>query len=432
MRIPNRITSVLVAFLVIALAGCSAGLRQAGSPEEVGLSSERLREISAAFQSGVDKREIPGAVVMIARHGKIAYLESFGFRDREAAAPMTPEAIFRIASMTKPVTSVAVMMLVEQGRLGLDEPVARYLPEFSNLQVGVERKDAAGKVELVLERPQREMTVRDLLRHTSGLTYGFFGKSLVKERYNAANVGSPAQTNADLTAKLARLPLQYHPGTTWDYSMSTDVLGRIVEVVAGKELGAFFADAIFEPLGMRDTAFWLDDPARQSRLAQAQADPKTGKRPALPDKSAKHWQSGGGGLVSTIGDYARFCQMLLNGGELGGARILSRESLSAMASDQLPSGIRRNHFPVPVVDVRAETGHSFGLGFLVRTADGRSEFPGSVGDYSWTGIFGTQFWVDPRKDLFAIMMVQVPATEGALRSRYWTQTRKLVYGAVTD
>ena len=427
-----RLATFFVALFALVLAGCATGLQPAGSPESVGLSSERLKEMSLAFQAGVDKKEIPGAVVLVARQGKIAYFEAFGFRDRETGAPMTRDAIFRIASMTKPVTSVAIMMLAEEGKLRISDPVSRHLPEFKDLKVGVERKDASGKIELAMETPKREMTIQDLLRHTSGLTYGFTGKSQVKDRYNAAKATDGSQTNAEMAAKLSKLPLQEQPGTTWDYSMSTDVLGRIIEVVSGMELERFFSERIFKPLSMTDTTFWITDPAKHERIAQAY-DPATGKRAALPDRTKKGWQSGGGALVSTAADYARFCQMLLNGGALDGTRILSRDTVQLMTQNHLPQGIKINMLGVPALDVRPETGHGFGLGFMVRVADGKSDVAGAVGDYSWVGIFGTQFWVDPKNELFAIMLVQQP-TAGTLplRARYWMQTRSLVYKALTN
>ncbi|HLX82011.1 MAG TPA: serine hydrolase domain-containing protein [Burkholderiales bacterium] len=427
-----RSASFAAISFAIALGGCATGLRQAASPEAAGLSSERIKELSVAFQNGVDRKEIPGAVILIARHGKIGYFEAFGYRDREAGAPMGRDAIFRIASMTKPVTIVAAMTLVEQGRLNLSDPVSRYLPEFKDAKVGVEQKDAAGKPVLVLETPHREMTVLDLMRHTSGLTYGFTGKSLVRDRYAEEKIDEPGLNNAAFVSRLARAPLQNQPGEVWDYSVSTDVLGRIVEVVSGMELEQYFAERIFKPLGMTDTGFWVSDPAKRSRIAEVQADPATGKRPATPDKTVQSRQGGGGALVSTAGDYARFCQMLLNGGELDGARIISRGSVGQMTKNQLPPGIKINFFPIPVLDVRPEAGNGFGLNLMVRTADGRGPIPGNVGDYTWPGIFGTQFWVDPKKELVVVMMIQVPAGAGRIRTQYWTQTRELVYRTLAD
>lgn len=424
----------VVLFFAIALGGCATGLRPAASPESVGLSSERLKEISTAFLAGVDKKEIPGAVVLIARRGQIAYFEAFGYRDREAGAPMTPDAIFRIASMTKPIVSIAAMILVEEGKLDLSDPVSRYLPEFKSVKVGVEKKDASGKVELALETPRREMTVLDLLRHTSGLTYGIFGKpSAVKQQYNAAQLFDPKQNNAEFAAKIAKLPLLYHPGTTWDYSMSTDVLGRVIEVITGMELQDFLSKRILAPLGMNDTGFWVDDGAKHARITEAQIDPATGKRPALFDPRTKRWQSGGGGLVSTAADYARFSQMLLNGGELDGARIVSRKSIEQMTSDQLPKGVAIVQLADPSSDVRPEMGNGFGLGFMVRVADGKSPLPGTIGDYGWGGAFGTYYWEDPRRELFAIAMIQTPGPAGAaMRAKYRLEIRKLVYNALVN
>lgn len=428
----SRYAVFAASFVALALAGCATGLRQASSPESVGFSSERLKSISAALQSGVDKKEIPGGVVLVARRGQIAYFEAFGYRDREAGAPMTRDAIFRIASMTKPIVSVAAMLLAEEGKLNLSDPVARYLPEFEDVKVGVERLDAGGKAELLLEAPKRAMTVLDLMRHTSGLTYGVFGKqTLVKQRYNAAKLFQN-NSNADFVSKIAKLPLLNHPGSTWDYSMSTDVLGRVVEVAAGMELEQFLSKRILVPLGMNDTTFWLSDPAKHGRIAEAQADAATGKRPALPEPRTKAWQSGGGGLLSTAADYARFCQMLLNGGELDGVRIVSQKSIDSMSTDHLPSGIAINQLADPAADVRPAVGNGFGLGFMVRVADGKSAIPGNVGDYGWGGAYGTYFWVDPKQQLFAIEMTQIPLAAGAVRSKNRVELRKLVYGALAN
>jgi CubicO group peptidase (beta-lactamase class C family) len=428
----QKIATAVLVSLALSLGGCAASLQPAASPESVGLSTARLKEMSAAFQSGVDKKEIPGAVVLVARHGKIAYFETFGYRDREAGAPMTRDAIFRIASMTKPITSVAAMMLVEQGRLDLSAPVSRYLPEFKDVKVGVEKKDPSGKPMLVLESARREMTVLDLMRHTSGLTYGFTGKSMVRDRYTAEKLGEAGLDNAEFVRRLARAPLQYQPGEVWDYSVSTDVLGRIIESLSGMDLEQYFAERIFKPLGMTDTRFWLDDPAKHLRIAQVQADATTGKRAAVFDPTVKNRQAGGGALVSTAIDYARFCQMLLNGGELDGVRIVSSKTVELMAQNHLPQGIKINHFSNPATDVRPEAGHGFGLGLMPRTADGRSSLAGTVGDYTWPGIFGTQFWVDPKKDMVVVMMIQVPAAAGAMRTKYWTQTRELVYKTIAE
>jgi CubicO group peptidase (beta-lactamase class C family) len=395
------------------------GLPRAETPEQVGLSSVRLHHAADVIRRDVDRRLVPGAVLAIARAGHLAYAEAFGYRDREAGAAMTADAIFRIASMTKPMTSVAAMMLAEEGSLEIAAPVASYLPEFAELTVGAERRKA-----------QRTMTVQDLLRHTSGLTYAEFGDSPVQKIWRDAKLRDETQTNADLVAKLGRLPLMFEPGTTWEYSMSTDVLGRVVEVVSGKSLGDFFAERICRPLGMADTGFSATG-ERGARVAEAQVDQRTGER--LPMRNVKEpgrLQSGGGGAVSTVADYLRFCQMLLNGGELDGVRLLAPKTVALMSADHLPPDVgygetARARFgalaPVP------EMGHGFGLGFAVRTEQGRSPVPGSVGDFFWGGVHGTYFWIDPREQMTVVLMMMAP--DQRLHYRYLS--RQLVYAALT-
>jgi CubicO group peptidase (beta-lactamase class C family) len=388
-------------------------------PEEVGLSSERLERIRKVLRHDVERRRIPGAVMLIARGGRIGFADAVGFRDREAEAPMQPDAIFRVASMTKPVTSVAAMMLAERGELQISAPVAEYLPEFRERTVGVERV-----------RARRTMTVQDLLRHTSGLTYAGFGDAPVQMIWRDADLMSDSQTNADLVAKLAGLPLMSEPGTIWEYSMSSDVLGRVVEVVSGQSLADFFAAHITGPLGMADTAFEATG-ERAARVAEPQTDAATGARPPMRNVARpSRWASGGGGLVSTAADYLRFCQMLLNGGELGGTRLLAPKTIRHMASNHLPPNIgygetARERFgalaPVP------EMGYGFGLGFAVRTQPGMSPAPGSVGEFFWGGVTGTYFWIDPSENLVAIFLAQAP--DRRLYYRYLS--RQLVYAAIT-
>ena len=394
------------------------GLPMADRPEEIGLSAERLERIRATLRHDVERRLIPGAVTLIARGGRIGFAEAFGWRDREAQAPMTDDAIFRVASMTKPLTSVAAMILAEEGSLQISAPVAEYLPEFKERTVGVERV-----------RARRTMTVQDLMRHTSGLTYAAFGDSPVQMIWRDTDLMSENQTNADLVGKLAHLPLMFEPGTTWEYSMSTDVLGRVVEVVSGQSLAEFFAARITGPLGMSDTAFEaVGDCA--ARVAEPQTDAATGARPPMRNVTRPHrWASGGGGLVSTAADYLRFCQMLLNGGELDGTRLLAPKTVRHMASNHLPPDVgygetARQRFgalaPVP------EMGYGFGLGFAVRTAPGMSPVPGSVGEYFWGGVTGTYFWIDPVEDLIAVFLAQAP--DRRLYYRYLS--RQLVYAAI--
>jgi len=338
--------------------------------------------------------------------------------------------------MTKPIVSVAAMMLVEEGKLQLLDPVSVYLPEFKNLQVGVEKVNpATGNPELSLEPARREMTVQDLLRHTSGLTYGIFGKSLVKQAYNEAKLFDPSQTLAELVSKLSKLPLAAQPGTTWDYGMSTDVLGRIIEVVSGMSLDQFIADRIVKPIGLSDTGFYVGED-KLGRLAQPQVDPATGKRPPMADVTKRpNWMSGGGGIVSTASDYALFSQMMLNGGELNGVRLLSPRTVAFMTSDHLPPGIEfspvtQKGMYAQAVAPTPEDGQGFGLGFAVRNQVGRNPLPGSPGEFYWVGVYGTAFWVDPREKLIAVLMVQLPPTP--IAAHYRSLLRNLVYQALMD
>ena len=435
MKIIKQMMLVTLFLILVASIASAQGIPQATNPGKVGLSKERLQRISAWIQGDVEKGIVPGAVVMVLRKGKIAYFEAFGYRDKEKKIPMTRDSIFRIASMTKPFTSLAIMMLAEEGKIQLPVPVSRYLPEFKDLKVGVEKKDpATGKTELVLETPSREMTVQDLLRHTSGLTYGFTGKSMVKDRYNALNLYVTPPTNAELVTKLSQLPLQNQPGTTWDYSMSYDVLARIVEVISGVEFDTFIAERIAKPLKLADTGFWVEGVERQARIAEPQINPATGQRPPVPPVTKKpKWLSGGGGLVSTAHDYARLCLMFLNGGSLDGVRLVSRKTVEHMTSNAVPPGYK-SAYPVQMQIVwpspSLETGQGFGLGFGINCEPGLSPLPGSKGDYYWTGIFGTSFWIDPKEQLIAIIMDQTPPV--SLVFPYTYRMRHYVYGAISD
>ncbi|WP_255468011.1 serine hydrolase [Reyranella sp. CPCC 100927] len=432
--------NVMRAFAVAAVVGLVAatptapraqGLPLAKAPEEVGLSGERLKRLSSTMKMGVDKGEIPGAVVLVGRNGKVAYLEAFGFRDREAKAPMKTDAIFRIASMTKPIVSLAIMILAEEGRLSIGHPVSRYLPAFKDLQVGIEKRNSDGSVEVVRQPMLREMTVQDLLRHTSGLTYGAAGRGPLKQAYLDAKLMDPGQTNEQMVAKLATLALVHQPGTVWEYGMSTDVLGRIVEVVGGMPLDRFIAERITKPLKLADTGF-AAEAGRQDRAALPQKDPTSGQVPSIPAVTADlTWKSGGGGMVSTAADYARFCQFWLNGGQLDGVRLVSRKTVELMTADHLPPGAKVGADMWPAFQAllpSPDMGQGFGLGFAVRTDVGRNPLHGSVGDYYWGGAYGTYFWIDPKEKLFAILMMQAPAQ----RLPYRYLMRELVYQAVMN
>ncbi len=384
-------------------------------PESIGLSPSRLRVMSDAFKREIDKGTIPGATIMVARRGQIGWFEAIGRQNPADSRPTALNTIFRIFSMTKPIVSVGIMMLHEEGHFLLDDPVAKFIPEFSNLRVGLEND---GKLNLVpLQRP---MTIQDLLRHTSGLTSDTTGNGLVQQLYQQSGLRNRKISNAAFVKLIAELPLICQPGAEWNYSRSTDVLGAIIEIVSGKSLGAFLTERILAPLQMAETAFFTGQ-ENAGRLAEPfPADPWSGAKVQLFDPLEKPvMESGGGGLLSTTMDYARFCQMLLNGGSLDGERIIGRKTLELMASDHLDPGVKIGGTLLPL-------GHGFGLGFAVRRQAGISPFPGSVGQFFWSGMAGTFFWIDPAEDLFAVFMSQGP------NQRIYTRTlvRNLVYAAV--
>ncbi|MBR1124177.1 beta-lactamase family protein [Bradyrhizobium lablabi] len=383
-------------------------------PDTIGLSAARLQRMSDAFKREVDKGTLPGATVLVARKGQIGWFDAIG-RQAPGGAPMAQDSIFRIFSMTKPIVSVGIMMLVEDGHFILSDPVAKFIPEFAGLKVGVENN---GKLDLVpLKRP---MTVQDLLRHTSGLTYDHTGNGPVQQLYQQSRLRSRKITNAEHAAMIAEMPLICQPGEAWNYSRSTDVLGRIIEVVSGKTLGAFLTERILAPLQMAETAFHTSE-ANAGRLAEPFAtDPWNGDKVQLFNMLEKPaMESGGGGLVSTTMDYARFAAMLAGGGALDGTRIIGRKTLELMASNHLGPNVKVDSPLMPA-------GHGFGLGFAVRTQAGLAPFTGSPGQYFWSGMAGTFFWIDPAEDLFAVFMMQGPGQREYIRS----MLRNAVYAAV--
>ena len=387
--------------------------------ETLGFSAERLKRVTAGFEAGVTQGRIGGAVAAVMRRGEIAYFEAVGYRDKAAGDAMAKDAIFRIYSMTKPLTSVAAMILVERGQMLLGDAVAKYLPSFVNQQVAVSEP---GSTELKFERARRPATIQDLLRHTSGLVYdSLFETTPVKRLYREADISTARENLADKIDRLGRLPLAHQPGEVFEYGYSTDVLGRVVELVSGLTLDRFIADEITGPLGMVDTAFSV--PASEAhRLAEPVAD-STGKIPQLRKVLEPPLMlSGGGGMVGTTADYLRFCRMMLNGGELDGARILGAKTVAYMTADHLGAKRRDNGTGRYLLGA----GQGFGLGFSIRLADGESDMPGSAGDYSWGGYAGTQFWIDPREQLIAVMMIQQPNEF----TDYWRLYRNLVYQAI--
>jgi len=384
-------------------------------PESLGLSSVRLQRMSDAFKREIDKGTVPGVTTMVARRGQIGWFEALGKQSPAAATPMAHNTIFRIFSMTKPIVSIGIMMLIEDGHFLLSDPVAKFIPEFADQKVGVENN---GKLDLVpLRRP---MTVQDLLRHTSGITYDHTGNGLVQQMYQQSRLRSRKISNAEHATLVASLPLMCQPGAEWNYSRSTDILGRIIEVVSGKKLSAFLTERILAPLQMAETAFHTGE-ENAGRLAEPfPTDPWNGDKVQLFNMLEKPvMESGGGGLVSTTMDYARFSQMLLNGGVLDGVRIVGRKTLQLMASDHLGPNVKVDSPLMPA-------GHGFGLGFAVRTHQGMAPFPGSPGQFFWSGMAGTFFWIDPAEDMFAVFMMQGPGQREYIRS----MLRNLVYAAV--
>ena len=423
-----RVVTAAALAAFVALPAVAQGIPRAQSPEEVGFVASRLKRLSDRIEDGVKNNELPGAVVLIARNGKLVMFDSFGFRDKEAKVPMTNDTIFRIASMTKPIVSVATMMLMEEGRLTLADPVSRYIPAFADTKVAVEKKNGDGTVEYVLEPQKRPMTVQDLLRHTSGLTYGAAGANQLKQAYLDMKVNDRTQTTTEMADKLARLALVYQPGTTWEYSMSTDVLGRVVEVASDMPLDKFIEERITKPLRMGDTGFEVGAD-KKARGAKPMKEGPKNELPSIPDVTEKFtWRSGGGGMVSTAADYARFLQMFANGGQLDGVRLLSRKSIDLMTADALPPDVKMgaDMWRFEALEPSARMGQGFGLGFAVRTDQGRSPLPGSPGDYYWGGAYGTYFWHDPRERMYVVFMMQSPAA----RLRYRYLLRDLVYQAL--
>lgn len=390
------------------------------SPESVGLCPQRTRRLMDVLQAEVDRQRLPGAVAMIARHGKLALFESLGALDPALGTPMSRDAIFRIYSMTKPIVSVAAMMLMEQGKLLLSDPVAKYLPEYA-------AQNVASLVDGVLQlRPvQQPATIQDLLRHTAGLTYEFMGSTAVQRQYAQSRIGSRGRSNAEFSHVLAGLPLLFEPGSVWEYGRATDVLGRVLEVVSGQPLGAYLQAHVLEPLGMTDTGFSV--PTQQhGRIAEPFVrDPEGGLQMRVIDvREVPAMESGGGGLASTAADYARFLQFLLNRGELDGVRLLGPRAVDFMTTDHLGeigvnAGASRALLPL---------GYGFGLGFAVRKELGVAPVPGSVGSYFWGGMAGTTFFVDPAEDLFACLMLQAPNQ----REYYRMLFRNLVYATLVD
>ena len=395
--------------------------RAQANPGAPAPSAAKLERMSQFFENEVTTGKLAGAVVLIQQHGQPVYLKSFGVRDVATKLPMTPDTIFAIHSMTKPITSVAAMMLIDEGKLSPADPLSRYIPEYADVKVGVAAGDRTPVLELVA--PNRPVTIEDLLRHTSGISYDYIGSDLIMMAYRDGDIFRGNFTNKDLAERIARLPLARQPGTLWRYGHSTDVLGRVIEIVSGKSLYQFLKERIFDPLGMTSTKFVLQGAAEQARMAEPL--PNDAVLLAAGEERRKHsaWESGGGGLVSTITDYARFSQMLLNGGKLDGKQYLSPAAFKQMTSDHIGpgSGVGRDYYYFP------GDGFGYGYGLAVRVEPGNAKPPppGSIGELKWDSGSGTYFGVDPKLDMVYILMEQTQLE----RSRITPAFKALVYDA---
>jgi CubicO group peptidase (beta-lactamase class C family) len=404
-----------------ALLACAGGSGQAA-----GLSApapEKLDRVTQFFDQEVTAGRLPGAVVLIQQHGRVIYQKCFGVRDVTTGVPMTPDTIFALHSMTKPITSFAAMMLIDQGRMSLSDPVAKYIPSFARVTVGVDSVTADGKHVLKRVPPNTPVTIRDLMRHTSGITYGYIGGELIEHAYMAADIFAGRFDNAEFADRVAALPLARQPGTLWRYGHSTDVLGRVIEVVSGERLYDFEKRNILDPLGMTSTKYVLTSAEERARMAEPLPSDHILVAAEQERRAHGEWQSGGGGLVSTITDYARFAQMLLNGGELDGHRYLSPAAFKDMTTDQIGpgSGVGRDYFYFP------GDGFGYGYGLAVRVApgDAKPPPPGSIGELKWDSGSGTYFGVDPKLDMVYILLEQTQNERGRITPAF----KKLVYDA---
>ena len=416
----HRIASLLL--LIAAPPVFGQGLPTA-RPEDVGLSSAALDRIPAALQRYVDSSKMAGAVVAIARHGKVAYLRAIGKMDVDSAKPMTTDAIFRIMSMTKPIVSVAAMRLVERGAMSLDDPVGKFVPAFRGSVVYA----GGGASEPTTKAPDRPITIRDLLMHTSGLTYGFFGNTSADSIFRRAAAVNLTKTLVEGVDSLARVPLAFSPGTGWSYGSSSDALARVVEVVSGKALDRALDDDVLRPLRMNETAHhvrpeWLPRVPRLYTVTETGLRAPAALLSAAYQPEGKHF-NGGGYMLSTASDYLRFAQMLLNGGELDGVRLLKRETVTLMTRDHLPRALS----PLQHELLLVSPGYGFGLGFAVLVDSAASGLPGNVGMYRWWGINNTYFWIDPKADLVAMVLTQLsPGRPFPLEQ----ELQRLVYAAI--
>ena len=396
-------------------------------PAGARFNQAKLAKVGEFFRNEVATGKIPGAIVLIQQHGKPVYHEYFGVQDTVSKTPMSDQTIFRLSSMTKAITSVVAVQLIDEGKLGLNDPIAKYIPSFANVKVGVEKKADDGTKTLELVPPDRPPTVLELMRHSSGITYGFYGDSLVRKAYAAANLYEGDFDLAEFAERIAKLPLHNQPGALWQYGHSTDVLGRIMEIVSGKSLLAVEREKLLDPLGMKDTGFFITDPAKLKLLAQPMpndSDFRVGRKytPETPRK----WESATGGMISTMSDFSRFAQMLLDGGKFEDKTYLSPKAFEMLTTDQIgpASGVGRDYFYFP------GDGFGFGLGLAVRTDPGNAKPPppGSLGELKWDGASGCYFVVDRKQNMFFVLLEQTP-TE---RQRIQRTLKQLIYEALEN
>ena len=403
----------------IQLATAPAEAAAFGPPPGAELKLEKLDAIESFVDGEVAAGRIPGAIVLIQQHGKRVYFKCFGKRDVDAGTPMTEDAIFPIHSVTKTITSVAAMMLVDRGTIALDDPVSKYIPSFAGMKIGVERKDESGKTVLDPVALRRPITIEDLLLHTSGITYGFYGVGLVKAAYGGIYLGD--FDNAGFVERIAKVPLAEQPRTLWDYGHSMDVLGRVIEVASGQSLYQFEKRNLLDPLGMTTTKFFLTDPGERARYAQPLAKDRHVERNSL---NVTRWESGGGGMVSTVADFERYGAMLLNGGTLDGRTYLSPATFKAMTTDHIGpgAGVARNYYYYP------GDGFGYGYGFGIRTDPGNASppAPGSLGEIKWDGATGVYLVVDRAEDMFFVVMQDSPSG----RMHVITTIKKIIYDAL--
>jgi CubicO group peptidase (beta-lactamase class C family) len=419
----------LVSGALLTIAGTFSAVAEGSFdiPAGAHFNPQKLEHVGEYLRDQITQGKIPGAILLIQQHGKPVYHQLFGVRDVATKLPMTDDSIFRLFSLSKPITSVVAMMLIEEDKLRLDDPVAKYIPSFAHVMVGVEKKADDGTKSLEMVPLNRPPTILDLMRQTSGITYGFYGDSLVRKAYAGANIYAGDFDNAEFAERIAKLPLADQPGTLWDYGHSTDILGRVMEVVSGKSLLAIEREKLLDPLGMTGTRFYVSDPEQQKLIARplpTDSDFRVGFE-SLPEVVMK-WESGGGGMVSTLSDLARFSQMVLNGGQFDGKRYLGPQAFEMMATDHAGpgSGVGRDYFYFP------GDGFGFGLGFGVRTDPGNAKPPppGSLGELKWDGASGCYFVIDRKQDMFFVLLEQTPSQRQIIQRA----VKKLIYEALEN